>query len=181
MVSEEVEKIWNKYNLHPSVKKHCMTVAKLAVEIASKIKKNGHEIDTRLVELGALLHDIGRAVTNDPFQHFIKSAEIIRKEGLDERIAKIAERHFSAGLDEEDARKLGLPPKNYVPETLEEKVVSFADNLVFDSEIKTFNDFMKRLEYIDKINPTLKWLTEKTRMRALKMKEELEKLSGMEF
>ncbi len=181
MVPREVEEIWDKYNLHPGIRKHCMTVARLAVDIADKIKKNGHKVDKKLVELGALLHDIGRAITNDPFQHFIKSAYIIRQEGLDERIAKVAERHFSAGLDQEDAKKLGLPPKNYIPETLEEKIVSFSDNLVFDSEIKTFNDFMKRLEEIDRVNPTLKWLTEKTRVRALKMKEELESLSGMKF
>ncbi len=177
---EEVKKLWDKYKLSEDVRKHCMKVAEVALKIANSIESDVG-IDKNAVLIGALLHDIGRAVTNDPFLHFIKSAEILRKEGFDDKIVKIAERHFSAGLSKEDAKKLGLPIKNYMPESLEEKIVSFADNLVFGDKEGKFEDFMKRLDEIDKRNGKFKWLTEKTRKRALKIKEELEKLSGLKF
>ncbi len=177
---EEVKKLWDKYKLSEDVRKHCMKVAEVALKIANSIESDVG-IDKNAVLIGALLHDIGRAVTNDPFLHFIKSAEILRKEGFDDKIVKIAERHFSAGLSKEDAKKLGLPIKNYMPESLEEKIVSFADNLVFGDKEGKVEDFMKRLDEIDKRNGKFKWLTEKTRKRALKIKEELEKLSGLKF
>lgn len=49
--------------------------------------------------------------------------------GYSKEIANIVERHIGTGLDEDDARELGLPVKSYVPQTLEEKIVSHADNL----------------------------------------------------
>lgn len=180
-IPEDVLRLWDKYKLDESVRRHCLTVARIALKIAEKIRKNGHEVDLDAVLKGALLHDIGRAITHDPFQHFIKSAEILRKEGVNEKIVRIAERHFSAGIDADDARKLGLLPKNYMPETLEEKIVSFADNLAMGGREGTFEEFMKRLEEIDRKNPEMRWLTERTRERAKRMKEELERLSGLVF
>ncbi|RLI76760.1 TIGR00295 family protein [Archaeoglobales archaeon] len=178
---KQVIELWDKYGLNDEVRRHCIKVAEVALKIADSVEKNGVSIDKEAVLVGALLHDIGRVITHNPFLHFIKSAEILRKEGFDEKIVRIAERHFSAGLDEQDAEKLGLSPKNYMPETLEEKIVSFADNLVFGDKEGSFSDFMKRLDEIDRKNGKLKWLTEKTRVRALKIKEELEALSGLRF
>ncbi len=180
-IPPDVLRLWDKYKLSEPVRKHCVTVAKIALKIAENIKKNGYDVDIDTVLKGALLHDIGRALTHDPFWHFIKSAEILRNEGVDERIVRIAERHFSAGLTAEEAQKLNLPPKNYMPETLEEKIVSFADNLAMGDRQGKFEEFMKRLDEIDRKNPDLSWLTAKTRERARKIKEELEELSGLRF
>lgn len=177
----DVVRLWDKYGLPEDVRKHCRAVAELAVKIALKIKERGNEIDVEAVRLGALLHDIGRSVTHDPLQHFIKSAEILRREGIDEKIVRIAERHFSAGLTAEEARILGLEPKDYLPETIEEKVVSFADNLVLGDRIGSFRDFIRRLKEIERENPEISWLIERSKERAKKMKEEIERLSGLSF
>jgi len=40
------------------------------------------------------------------------------------------ERHVGAGITQEEAVKLGLPPRDYVPQTLEEKIVCYADKLI---------------------------------------------------
>jgi len=178
---DDVVRLWNKYGLPEDVRRHCKAVAELAVKIASKIKERGTDVDIEAVRLGALLHDIGRAVTHDPFEHFVKSAEILRKEGLDEKIVRIAERHFSSGLTAEEARKLGLPPKDYMPETLEEKIVSFADNLVFGDRTESFEKFIRRLEEIKREKPEIGWLADRGIERAKKMKEEIERLSGLSF
>ncbi|MCS7118602.1 MAG: TIGR00295 family protein [Archaeoglobaceae archaeon] len=181
MIPQIVEKLWNKYDLEGPVREHCKKVMEFALRIAERAEKNGLKLDKKIILFGALLHDIGRAITHDPFQHFLKSAEILRNEGLEEEIVRIVERHFSAGITAKEAEKLGLPIKDYIPETLEEKIVSFADNLTFGSEIKNFKSFLERLERIDLEKPDLKWFTEETRKRAIKMKEEIEKITGMEF
>jgi hypothetical protein len=42
----------------------------------------------------------------------------------------VIERHGAAGLTEDEASELGFPIGIYMPETLEEKIVCHADNLV---------------------------------------------------
>ena len=58
--------------------------------------------------------------------------KIARKIGLPLDILYIIERHLGAGIPKEEAVKLGLPEKDYIPETLEEKIVTHADNLIQD-------------------------------------------------
>ena len=38
-------------------------------------------------------------------------------------------------LDEQDVEELGLPPADYMPRTLEEKIVAHADNMVSDNRV----------------------------------------------
>jgi len=103
---------------------HCKAVRDIAVKIAKNT-----DADINLVESSALLHDIGRSKTHDLF-HAIEGAKIARKLGLSNKIIKIIEKHIGAGLTSEEAKKLGLPVKDYIPETLEEKIVCHADNLI---------------------------------------------------
>jgi uncharacterized protein len=42
-----------------------MAVSALAVKFAEACKKRGLKVDVELVEVGALLHDIGRSKTHD--------------------------------------------------------------------------------------------------------------------
>jgi len=179
-VPEDVLEVWDKYGLPENVRRHCIKVAEIAKRIAENIRRNGIEVDVDAVVRGALLHDLGRAITHEPFEHFIITGELLRKEGFDEKIVRIAERHFSAGVDEEDARRLGLRVvKNYMPETLEEKIVCYADKVTRgDSEI-TFEDFLRRLDELEREHPETAWFTEKTRERILKIREELERLGGI--
>ncbi len=178
-IPEIVEKIWDKYNLPENVREHCIEVAKLALEIAENAKKRGYNVDIDAVRLGALLHDIGRAKTHG-IEHFVVSGEILRKEGLDEKIVKIAERHFSCGIKAEEAKALGLPEKDFMPETLEEKIVTFADNLIFDRKRASFKEFYEKLKEL-KNRVKEKWIVDRSLERALKLKEEIEKVSGMKF
>jgi uncharacterized protein (TIGR00295 family) len=105
---------------------HCNTVCDVAVRIAKKTSA-----DVSLVTAGALLHDIGRSKSHG-IDHAIAGANIARKLGLSEKIVHIIERHIGAGLSSSVAVSLGLPKKNYIPRTLEEKIVCHADNLIDD-------------------------------------------------
>ena len=108
---------------------HCEAVYKKAMKIAS----NFEDADTDLIRKGALLHDIGRSKTHD-INHAIVGVEIAKKYGYGQDVLNIIERHIGAGITEEESKKLGLPEKSYVPQTLEEKIVAHADNLVSGSE-----------------------------------------------
>ena len=108
---------------------HCERVAEVALRIAGELAGAGYDVDLGLVEVGALLHDLGRSRTHD-VDHGVVGGEIARELGLPEAVARIVERHIGAGLPEEEAVELGLPPGNYVPETLEEKIVTYADKLI---------------------------------------------------
>jgi len=103
---------------------HCEAVRKVAVRIAKKAHAN-----IQLVEAGALLHDIGRSKTQG-IMHGIEGAKIATELGLPLRIVNIIERHLGAGIPIEEAATLGLPLKDYMPITLEEKIVAHADNLI---------------------------------------------------
>jgi uncharacterized protein len=176
VVPSRVVEVWDKYNLPENVRRHCIKVAEVATRIARAMKSRGVDVDEDAVLMGALLHDIGRAITHEPFQHFVLSGEILRKEGFDEKIVRIAERHFSAGITKEEAEILGLPPKSYMPESLEEKIVCFADNIVFGDTEVTFEDYMQKLDRIAERDIEHAWLVERTKERAIKLKEEIESL-----
>jgi uncharacterized protein len=105
------------------------TVSQLAVEMAETCKQRGYQVNVQLVEIGALLHDIGRARTHS-VHHAVAGAEIAKQLGLPEQVIRIIKRHVGGGITQKEAGKLGWPKDTYTPETLEEKVVSYADKLI---------------------------------------------------
>jgi len=117
---------------------HCKAVRDVAVRIAKKANA-----DVTLVEASALLHDIGRSKTHGIF-HAVEGVKIARRLGLSEKIIKIIERHIGAGLSKEEAKKLGLPVKDYIPKTLEEKIVCHADNLIDNSKKQNIEKEIER-------------------------------------
>jgi uncharacterized protein len=123
-------------------------VAELAVEIANTCKKNGVEVDLELVEIGALLHDIGRAKTHS-VHHAIEGAEIAESLGLCEPLISIIKRHVGGGITAKEAKRLGWPDDIYIPQTIEEKIVSYADKLIEGSKRvpieRTIEKFSKEL------------------------------------
>ena len=132
----------------PKVVKHCKAVAKVATEIAEACKKKGLNVDMKLVEVGALLHDIGRSKTHS-VHHAILGAEIAESQKLPNAIIAIIERHVGGGITSEEAEKLGWPVKDYLPQTLEEKIVSYADKLIEGSKRvpieRTIKKFSKKI------------------------------------
>jgi uncharacterized protein len=102
------------------------------MRIANFYKAKGYSVDIRLIESGALLHDIGRGQTHG-IEHGAVGGQTARRLGIPMELAHIIERHVGAGLTLDEARKNGLPMGNYVPETLEEKIVCYADKLIVGS------------------------------------------------
>lgn len=124
---------------------HCLAVAELALETASYLEKKGLKVDTKLVVAGALLHDLGRSKTHT-VDHAIVGAEIAKESGLPEPIIRIIKRHVGGGITTAEAKAFGWPKDVYVPETLEEKIVSYSDKLINQSKRMPINDEIGRLQ-----------------------------------
>jgi uncharacterized protein (TIGR00295 family) len=129
----------------PWVLRHCRCVEALAIAMCDCAERQGLQVDRGTVQLGALLHDIGRSVTQD-VRHASVGAEMLRKDAWPEPVVLAVERHTGAGIDLEDAKGLGLPPKDYTPRTLEEKIVAHADNLYSGDKRLTLEALRQKYE-----------------------------------
>jgi len=116
---------------------HCRAVADLAVEIANLVL----EADADLVMAGALLHDMGRARSHE-IDHGIIGRQMAEELHLSHPVALIIERHIGAGLTKQEAEELGLPPKGYMPQSVEERIVAHADNLVNETGRRPVSDIV---------------------------------------
>lgn len=115
---------------------HSRQVAGLALRVVDAHPEL--HADRAFVYEAAMLHDIGVLRTDAPeihchgslpyIQHGIAGADILRSEGLP-RHARVAERHTGAGLSltEIIAQQLPLPHRDFLPETIEEQIVCYAD------------------------------------------------------
>lgn len=134
---------------------HSQSVAHKALQIVSLHPELN--LDREFIEEAAMLHDIGIIKTDAPgikcfgtepyICHGILGAEMLRQEGLP-RHARVCERHTGAGLslNEIVSQNLPLPHQDFLPETLEEQVICYADKFFS----KTHLDRKKSIEKAEK-------------------------------
>lgn len=139
-----------------NVIEHSKAVYKKAMVIAANFKN----ADKDFIKKGALLHDIGRSKTHG-ISHAVEGAKIVKQYGYPEEVQNIVERHIGAGITEEESVKLGLPKKSYIPQTIEEKIVAHADNLLSGTkDVDIDFDIAKWKRKIDKPEENIKRLIE---------------------
>lgn len=135
----------------PEIIEHCEAVARVAKEISEKFEARGTPVDKEAAFAAALLHDIGRTRTHGA-EHGYAGAQILKERGVDESVTRIVMRHVGAGISREEAEKFGFPEGDYIPRTLEERIVCFSDKVVgprgkivpFSLEVEKFR--RKRLD-----------------------------------
>lgn len=115
---------------------HAVLVTNKALQIARKLNLSATE--QVFIEEAAMLHDLGVCQVNSPkmactgelsyLEHGVAGATLLRAEGL-EKHALVAERHIGVGLTKEEIskRKLPLPERDFLPESLSEQIITFAD------------------------------------------------------
>lgn len=116
--------------------------------------------DLQFVKEASMLHDIGIIFCNAPgiychgdadyLSHGFIGAELLRKEGYP-RHARVAERHTGSGLTAEQirAQHLPLPDQDFLPETIEEKVICYADKFFSKSHplrIENMSNIRRKME-----------------------------------
>jgi len=118
---------------------HSRQVADLAVALAQRLISNHIPVDIEFVEEAAMLHDIGMCKTDAPgihchgtepyILHGILGRKMLDAMGL-YRHGRVCERHTGSGITAAEivARDLPIaPPRDLLPESLEEKLVCYAD------------------------------------------------------
>ena len=117
---------------------HSRRVADMAVALSQRLIDKGTPMDIEFVEEAAMLHDIGMCRTDAPgihchgtepyILHGRIGAEMLRNEGYP-RHARVCERHTGAGISCEEVIQQGLPlpHQDFLPETLEEQLICYAD------------------------------------------------------
>lgn len=115
---------------------HSRSVADKALMVAERHPEL--YLDCQFLEEAAMLHDIGiirsdapgiQCFGSEPYIcHGRLGAEMLRKEGFP-RHARVCERHTGAGITREQIinQHLPLPEQDFLPETMEEKVICYAD------------------------------------------------------
>ena len=103
-------------------------------------------VDRTFVEEAAMLHDIGIIFCNAPkiycrgqhlyIEHGFLGAELLRAEGLPKH-ALVAERHTGAGITIEQVirEELPIPERDYCPQSMEEKIICYADKFYSKSHL----------------------------------------------
>lgn len=123
---------------------HSEAVAQRALRICDAHPELG--ADRQFVFEAAMLHDIGIVQCDAPgicchgtqpyICHGILGAEMLRAEGL-ERHARVCERHTGAGLSADDIirQQLPLPHRDFLPVSIEEQIICYADKFYSKSHI----------------------------------------------
>jgi len=152
---DEAIKLMREAGCSEGVIRHCRSVTRVALRIAEKLRMRGYNLDLSLIEIGGLLHDLGRAKTHG-VEHGAIGGQMARERGLPEPIARIIERHVGAGITPEEAKRLGLPDGDYIPRTLEEKVVAYADKLIEGEKEVDFEETLNRfIEELGEDHPAI--------------------------
>lgn len=116
--------------------RHCRSVTDKALAIARRLRLPLKEEE---IETAGMLHDIGVVRCDAPgiecrgtspyICHGIEGAAMLRDEAVDEKYAQVCLRHTGAGISAEEIehQKLPLPPGDYMPRTLLEQLICYAD------------------------------------------------------
>jgi tRNA (cytidine56-2'-O)-methyltransferase len=130
--------------VNANVINHVKAVHGFCLVIGKRFIEQGYEINMPLLGAGALLHDIGRSKTHG-LAHALAGCEIAGRLGLPDGVIFIIRNHIGAGITKEEAIKNGLPGEDYIPITLEEKIVSAADNLAAGDRLQTIRQHEETL------------------------------------
>ncbi len=140
-----IEKYYNKgskiYRIYMS---HVTDVTNKALQIAHKHPELA--IDTQFLEEAGMLHDIGIFLTRAPhihckgehpyIRHGYLGRELLASEGYPKH-GLVCERHTGTGLSLETIlkRKLPIPHRDMRPQSMEEKIICFADKFFSKSKL----------------------------------------------
>ncbi len=163
---KEAYEILERYVIPRKVMDHSIEVKYNSRAIGIQLLRFGNEIDLDLIEVGGLLHDLGRSkysiekgYSYDQDFHEYETGKILTELGYKE-FGEMLRCHPLGGLTKEETKLLGFPEAvDLIPTNLEIKVICIADKIRFWNGIDTLpqkiNDLKtnKRLQqrYFDKV------------------------------
>ena len=148
-------KLLLEYSVPDNVINHLLFTAQTAIDIAENLKYRNIPVNCDLVLAGALLHDIGRSKSHK-IDHGIIGGKILKTHEFPIELVSIVEKHIYAGISANEAKDLGLPAKDYLPKTYEEKIVAYSDNISKTNELLSLEQELTRFKrYLPDSHPIL--------------------------
>jgi len=144
---EQLEIVWT----------HSLIVKNISLQIAQNLeKKYGIKTDQKLIEIGALIHDIGvyeyfdddYKIEKNYVQHGRTGYEILIKEGLSKKRARFSLIHIGVGFEKD------------IPISLEEEIVAYADSFHSKKPVR-FNSYESEKEKLGKFGPDKGYIYER--------------------
>lgn len=145
----DYQKIIDRYYPEDNALRHILITHSRAVADRALLIADRHpelQLDRTFLEEAAMLHDIGVCRTDaagiecfgtEPYvRHGVIGAEMLRTEGYP-RHARVCERHTGTGITRKaiEERLLPLPQRDFLPETMEEQVICYADKFFSKSHL----------------------------------------------
>ena len=129
MSHNEALKLLEKYGISERVLRHSMAVNNFALKLARKFNKEGVNVNIEMIDIGSLLHDIGRKLAKkNKIRHAIAGKDIATKENLSE-IKNIIGNHGLFSVFDKNALK-----------TWEEKIVFYSDKRVEEDRVSSLDE-----------------------------------------
>lgn len=165
--------------LYETLVGHSMSVARKALDC---MHRRNLALDEEFIVEAAMLHDIGVGLCDAPgiyctgslpyICHGVEGRRILEAEGL-RRHALVCERHTGSGLTVEDIKnqQLPLPLRDMTPQTVEERLICYADKFFSKS-----GDVEREKDW-DRVVKSMSVHGEGTLHRFLKLHEEFGELS----
>jgi len=133
----DVDSQWRKM-----IKNHSNVVKEISLELTKRYEENHQvELNKELMSMGAMVHDIGLLV--DKINKSIVHGEVGYKWMIEnkypEDLARFCLVHVGVGFDTEEALEKPFDQKlNHLPMTIEEEIVTYADNFTSKDEDKLY-------------------------------------------
>ena len=108
--------------------RHCKAVSCVAARVGALMPPK-YGLDLEYLRVGALLHDIGRYKTHDPIMHGVEGYRLLTSLGH-HREAFICASHVLCGMPRTEASRFGLPDRDFLPHSMEQRLVPMIDSLV---------------------------------------------------
>ncbi len=155
---------------------HCAAVARAAETVGAALGGDSG-IDLDALWSVALLHDIGRHATHDPILHGVEGYRLLTTLGHHDA-AFVCASHVGFGLHADEAVRFGLPRRDFVPHTLEQRIVALADLLVQGRLPTTLEARIASLRSRNAGNEVFLPLLDRAHERAQAFMEELDRRIG---
>lgn len=153
MKQSDIYKLHKKYSPNEKALEigwtHSLIVKNISLQIAENLENNyGIKTDRKLIEIGALIHDIGfyeyfnksDKIKKNYVGHGRTGYEILLKEGVSKKRSRFALTHVGVGYEKD------------IPISLEEEIVCYSDNFHSKGHPR-FNEFDETLKEMIEINP----------------------------
>ena len=127
LTEEECYKMFSEYGTPDRVTAHCIEVSRCAYLIACRLNDSGYDLDTDLIRVSALIHDVLRTEE----EHDVRAGELLRSLGYNDEAAIVCD-HMSYVF-------------NDLPVITEHDIVCLSDRIVKEHEYAGIDD---RVEYL---------------------------------